>query len=256
MKFFDSHSHYQDEAFKEDRQRILIQEHENDINKIVIPGWDLESSKEAVELAGKYDFIYSAVGIHPSDVNKKQDLEKIYELAQISSKVVAIGEIGLDYHYEDINEHLQKEYFINQIKLANELNKPIIIHTRDAIIDTLKIVKENKINNSGVFHCCPHNIELIKEALKLGYYISFSGTITFKSAEKNAYNAVNAVPLDRILIETDSPYLSPQPYRGQRNSSINVKIVAQKIAEFRNLNLEEVANITYNNAKQLFNISE
>jgi len=254
MIFFDSHCHYQDEAFKNDRESLLLREHENEIDKILVPGWDIDSSKEAIELTNKYDFIYAAVGIHPSDVNKKQELDKIYGLANSSSKVVAIGEIGLDYHYDNIDEKLQKEYFINQIELANKLNKPIIIHTREAISDKLKIVKENKANYSGVFHCCPHNVELIKEALKLGYYISFSGTTTFKSAEKNAYEAVNIVPLERILIETDSPYLAPHPYRGQRNTSINVKLVAQKISEFRNLNLEQVAKITNDNAKKLFNI--
>ena len=224
--FFDSHSHYQDEKFNEDRDEALKDAFNENITKIIIPGWNIESSKQAIDIANKCDFVYAAIGVHPSDSNEKEDLNKLYELSQ-NKKVKAIGEIGLDYHYENINKDLQKQYFINQIKIANNLNLPIIIHTRDAIYDTLEIVKNNKCRNTGVFHCCPHNVELIKEALKIGYYISFSGTVTFKNA-KGAKEAVNMVPLDRLLIETDSPYLSPEPYRGRRNNSINVKLTARK----------------------------
>ena len=224
--FFDSHSHYQDEKFNEDRDEALKDAFNENITKIIIPGWNIESSKQAIDIANKFDFVYAAIGVHPSDSNEKEDLNKLYELSQ-NKKVKAIGEIGLDYHYENINKDLQKQYFINQIKIANNLNLPIIIHTRDAIYDTLEIVKNNKCRNTGVFHCCPHNVELIKEALKIGYYISFSGTVTFKNA-KGAKEAVNMVPLDRLLIETDSPYLSPEPYRGRRNNSINVKLTARK----------------------------
>ena len=225
-EFFDSHSHYQDEKFNEDRDEALKDAFNENITKIIIPGWNLESSKQAIDIANKFRFVYAAIGIHPSDANEKEDLNKLYELSQ-NKKVKAIGEIGLDYHYENINKDLQKQYFINQIKIANDLNLPIIIHTRDAIYDTLEIVKNNKCKNTGVFHCCPHNVELIKEALKIGYYISFSGTVTFKNA-KGAKEAVNMVPLDRLLIETDSPYLAPEPYRGRRNNSINVKLTARK----------------------------
>lgn len=224
-EFFDSHSHYQDEKFNEDRDEALKDAFNENITKIIIPGWNLESSKQAIDIANKFSFVYAAIGVHPSDANEKEDLNKLYELSK-NKKVKAIGEIGLDYHYENINKDLQKQYFINQIKIANDLNLPIIIHTRDAIYDTLEIVKNNKCKSAGVFHCCPHNIELIKEALKIGYYISFSGTVTFKNA-KGAKEAVNMVPLDRLLIETDSPYLSPEPYRGRRNNSINVKITAR-----------------------------
>ena len=151
------------------------------------------------------------------------------------------------------NKELQKQVFLNQIQIANNLDLPIVIHTREAVMDTIEILKTNKVNKKGIFHCCPLNIELIKEALKLGYYISFSGNITFKNS-KNAYSCVSYVPLEKILIETDSPYMTPEPFRGQRNNPAYVQYVAKKIAEIKNLREEEIAQITYNNAKTIFEI--
>lgn len=252
MEFFDTHSHYQDEAFDNDREIELKRAYSEGITKIVVPGWNIENSKTAIELSNKYDFIYSAIGIHPSDVgNEGEDITKLYDMAN-NEKVVAIGEIGLDYHYENISIELQKKYFIEQIKIANELKLPIIIHTRDAIADTLEIVKKYRAEFGGVFHCCPHNIELVKEVLKLGFYVGIGGTLTFKSAKEKAKELLDVLPIEKIVIETDSPYLSPEPYRGTRNDSVKVKEVAKKIAEIKEISLEEVARITYENGNKLF----
>lgn len=183
-------------------------------------------------------------------------IDQIKDLAINNSKVLAIGEIGLDYYWEkDLSRRdLQKEAFIKQINLANELEKPIVIHTREAVMDTIDILKNNEVIKKGVFHCCPLNRELVKEALKLGFYISFAGPITFKNS-KNADEIISMVPNEKILIETDSPYLSPEPLRGKRNDPRNVKYIAEKIASVKKLPLDEVANITYNNTVRLFQIS-
>ena len=195
------------------------------------------------------------VGISPNDLEnlKDEDYLKIEELAE-NKKVVAIGEIGLDYYWNKDNKNLQRKAFIKQIELANKLNLPIVIHTREAVDDTIDILKRQvNVNKKGVFHCCPLNRELVKQALNLGFYISFAGPITFKNA-KNAEEIINMVPLDKILIETDSPYLAPEPNRGKRNDSRNVKYVALKIAQIKELTLEEVAKITYENAIRIFEI--
>ncbi|MBR3163125.1 MAG: TatD family hydrolase [Clostridia bacterium] len=198
-------------------------------------------------------------GIHPSDIadNKEQideQINQIKELVKSNKKVVGIGEIGLDYYWHNDNKELQKYAFTKQINLANELNLPISIHTRDAIDDTINILKnEVKIKSSGVLHCCPFNRELVKHGLDAGLYIAFGGTCTFKNS-KNADEIINMVPLEKILIETDSPYLAPDPVRGTRNDSRNLIYVIKKIANVRELTVEEVAKITYNNAKELFKI--
>ena len=181
-------------------------------------------------------------------------MEKIDEILknETSKKLVAVGEIGLDYHYET-NKDWQKEAFVKQIEIANKYDLPIIIHTREAVSDTIEILKQNPVNKKGIFHCCPFNRELIKEGLKMGFYISIAGPITFKNS-KNAEEIANLVPLDRLLIETDSPYLSPEPVRGTRNDPRNVKYTAQKISEFRKVSIEEIAKATYENAKNIFNI--
>lgn len=216
-------------------------------------GYNIEKSEYAIKLSKQNDYIYSAVGISPNDIEDytKQNLEKIEQMAKYD-KVVAIGEIGLDYYWNKDNKEKQKELFIKQIEIANKLNKPIIIHTRDASIDTIDILKNNSVYARGIFHCCPLNQELIKEGLKLGFYISFSGNVTFKNAKSEG--PISLVPLDRLLIETDSPYLSPEPLRGTRNNSVNVKLVAEKISEIHNKSLEEIAKITYQNANRIFKI--
>lgn len=257
MEFFDSHSHLNDEQFDEDRLDIINKYKSENITKFLTCGYSLEGSKKAIEIADNYDFTYATVGISPNDIPQNEDelwksIAQIEELAK-NKKVVAIGEIGLDYYWNKDNKNIQQEVFKKQIEIANKLDLPIVIHTRDAIMDTLQILKENVVLNKGVFHCCPLNRELIKEALKLNFYISFSGVITFKNA-KNADEIINMVPIDKMLIETDSPYLAPEPVRGTRNNSINVKYVAQKIALSKNISIEEVAKITYDNANKLFKI--
>lgn len=260
MEFFDSHSHYNDGKFDEDRKEIIQETYESGITKFVCAGYDIESSEFSLKIANDYNFIYSIVGISPNDVPESLDeidnmIEKIESLinSDKNKKIVAIGEIGLDYYWNKENKDVQREMFIKQIELANKYNLPIAIHTREAVDDTLKILRENNAKNRGVFHCCPLNRELVKQGLDLGFYISFAGPITFKNS-KNAEEIVNMVPIERILIETDSPYLAPEPKRGTRNDSRNVKFVAEKIAEFKGLKLNEVADSTYNNAKRIFRI--
>lgn len=257
MEFFDSHSHYNDEKFEENREELIRKTYEDGITKLVCAGYDIESSKKAIEIADCHEFIYATCGISPNDVNeiKEEYYEEIYNLGR-HRKVVAIGEIGLDYYWDKENIEAQKQAFIRQIDIANALNLPIQIHTRDATVDTIDILKNKKVcKHKGVIHCCPQNIELIKEVLKLGFYISFAGPITFKNA-KNADLAIKAVPLERLLIETDSPYLSPEPLRGRTNDSRNVKYIAEKISKVKEITIEEVARATYDNARQIFKINE
>lgn len=269
MEFFDSHAHYDDEKFNEDRENLLNSIYEYGITKFVSAGYDVESSKKGLRLSREKEYIYTISGISPNDVKITieetfKDIDVIEGLVKSEielsknenrkSKILAIGEIGLDYHWNTENKKIQQEAFIKQIQLANKFNLPIVVHTREAVMDTLNILK-NMCSSSkgGVFHCCPLNRELVKEGLKLGFYISFAGPITFKNS-KNAEEIVTMVPDDRMLIETDSPYLAPEPKRGTRNDSRNVKYVAAKIAEFKKITIEEVAEKTYENALKIFNI--
>jgi len=260
MEFFDSHSHYNDEKFDEDREEIIKDTYESGITKFVCAGYNIESSLFSLELSKKYDFIYSICGISPNDIPQSEeelwkDIAKITEIVKEnkSKKLVAIGEIGLDYYWNKENKELQKEAFEKQIDLANELELPIVIHSRDASVDTIEMIRNHKVNKAGIFHCCQPNQEMVRQALELGYYISFAGPITFKNS-RNAPDVIKMVPIDRILIETDSPYLTPEPNRGKRNDCRNVKYVAQKIAELKNVPIEEIAKITYDNAKRIFEI--
>lgn len=258
MKLFDSHAHYDDEKFVEDRNEIIMQIKEEGVDKFISAGYSLESSINNLELSKKYEFIYTISGISPNDIPGKEEIidEQIKQIKEIAKnkKVVAIGEIGLDYYWNQENKELQKYAFIEQIKVANNLNKPIVIHTREAIMDTLDILKNiQPAIKKGVFHCCPLNRELVKEALKLGYYISFAGPVTFKNS-KNAEEIIQMVPLEKILIETDSPYLSPEPNRGKRNDSRNLKFIVEKIAKSKDMPIEEIAVTTYENAKKIFEI--
>ena len=256
LELFDTHSHYNDEQFDEDREELLNKIYEENVTKIIVVGYNIIGSKKAVELAKKHNYIYSSVGIHPSDIEKTKEeidkqINKIEELAKIK-KVVAIGEIGLDYHWEKEKKELQKYAFIKQIQLAQKLKLPIIIHTRDAIADTIEILKTVKIENSGVLHCCTLNKDLIKTGIDAGLYTSFGGPITYKNTKN--LELIKEIPEDKILIETDSPYLSPEPNRGKRNDSSNIKYIAAKIAEIKQITIEEIAKITYQNAQKLFKI--
>ena len=258
IRLFDTHSHYNDEAFDEDRDEVIKSIFEYGVQNTVVVGDNIKNSKKALEIASEYDFIYAGVGIHPSEVAKtvhEIDLE-IVQISKIaeSDKVVAIGEIGLDYHWNKDNKELQKYAFLEQIKLSNDLNLPIIIHSRDAIMDTIDILKhEVKPEKRGILHCCQLNQDLVKVGIEAGLYISFAGSITFKSS-KNANDIISMVPDDRILIETDCPYLSPEPNRGKRNDSRNVIYVAEKIASVKGETLEEIAKKTYDNAMKIYDL--
>ena len=246
MELFDSHSHYNDEKFDIDREQIIKEVYEAGITRTVCVGYNVEKSKFALEIANSHDSIFATCGISPNDI-EDFSLENLREIEKIgkNKKIVAIGEIGLDYYWNKENKEKQKELFIKQIEIANRLNKPIVIHTRDAYIDTIEILKKHQVNKKGIFHCCPLNQELIKEGLKLGFYISFSG---------KAEAILELVPMDKMLIETDSPYLTPEPFRGKRNNPSMVKLVAQRVSEVKKVPIETVTEITYKNANEIFNI--
>ena len=256
MNFFDSHMHIDDEQFDNDREIIIKKIYDSGVTKAIDLGCNIKSSKKVIDIVNNTNFIYAAVGLHPEEIPQTEDelwktIDEIKKLAIQNEKVVAIGEIGLDYYWRKDNKELQKTAFIAQIKLANELDLPISIHTRDAIDDMIQIIKNNKVDKSGVLHCCPFNPELVKHGLEEGLYIGFGGTCTFKNS-KNACKILEMVPLDRILIETDSPYLSPEPVRGTRNDSSNLVYIVNKIADVKKKSAEEIANITYKNAENLF----
>lgn len=258
MELFDSHAHLEDEKFEQDRTELIQQIKEAGITRLISAGYSLESSRKAKELAEKYDFIYTTSGISPNDIPQTEEelwimLQEIKKIAKQNEKAVAIGEIGLDYYWNQDNKEMQQLAFMQQIELANELKLPIVIHTREAVMDTIAILKKNEVTCKGVFHCCPLNPELVKEALKLGFYISFAGPVTFKNS-KNANEVIAMVPNEKMLIETDSPYLSPEPLRGKRNDCRNVKYVAQKIAEVKQMPVEEIAKVTYQNANRIFGL--
>lgn len=258
MELFDSHAHLDDEKFNEDREKLIQQIREAGVSKLISAGYSLEGSKRAIDLSNQYDFIYATCGISPNDIPQTEEelwimLDEMKKIVKQNKKIVAIGEIGLDYYWNQENKELQKLAFIRQIELANELKLPIVIHTREAVMDTIGILKQHEAVFKGVFHCCPLNRELVKEALRLGFYISFAGPVTFKNS-KNADEIIHMVPSEKMLIETDSPYLSPEPLRGRRNDSRNVKYIAQKIAEIKGIEVEEIARITYQNAEKIFDI--
>lgn len=251
--FFDTHAHYDDEAFNEDREALLAAMPENGVGLIVNPGCDLDSSRRAVELSNKYEHVYCAVGFHPEELSKfsEEAYGEIEKLA-MDKKCVAIGEIGLDYYWDDTHKEEQKELFIRQIELALKLDKPVIIHDREAHGDSMEIITAYPALR-GVFHCYSGSAEMAKELLKRGWYLGFDGPLTYKNARKTV-ETLEICPLDRIVIETDSPYLSPVPMRGKRNDSRNLIYTAAKLAEVKNITPEEAAAITMENGRRLFNI--
>lgn len=256
MEFFDTHMHLDDSKFDLDREEVINKIWNAGVTKCINMGCNVESSKKAINIAEKHSFIYAACGLHPEDIPQTEEdlwktISEIKELVLKNEKIVAIGEIGLDYYWKQDNKDLQKKAFEKQIELANELQLPVSIHTRDSIDDTISIIRKIKIERSGVLHCCPFNPELVKQGLNAGLYIGFGGTCTFKNS-KNAPKIVEIVPLDKILIETDAPYLAPEPLRGTRNDSSNLKYVVKKLAEFKNITPEEMAKITFENAQNLF----
>jgi TatD DNase family protein len=253
--YFDSHAHLNDEKFFNDLDEIIKKMKEIGVSLVMVPGADLESSIRSVKLSKEYDIIYSAVGIHPHD-SKEINEEKIGIIRNLAKeeKVKAIGEIGLDYYYDFSPKEDQIYWFERQLELANELKMPVIIHDRDAhkdVIDTL--IKMNSFDNGVLMHCYSGSLELMKEYVKLGAYISIAGPVTFNNAVKLTDVATH-IPIDRILIETDSPYLSPVPNRGKRNDPSNVVYVAKKIASLRNISIEEFSKHTMENGKRFFRI--
>lgn len=250
---FDSHAHLDDRKFDSDRSETIAALQKSGVSCFVNIGADMESSESSVALAEKYDFVYAAVGVHPYDAETVTDelIEKLRAMAQ-NKKVVAIGESGLDYHYEDADKQVQKNAFIKHIELANELDMPVIVHNRDSHQDMMDILREHKPKNA-IIHCYSGSAEMAKEIVKMGYYISFSGTVTFKNARK-VQEAVAEVPLDKLLAETDSPYLCPEPERGKRNDPSKMRYTVEKLAEIKGVTFEEMARITLENAKRVYNI--
>ena len=251
--FFDTHAHYDDRAFDKDREELLPRLYGEGVALILDQGCDLDSSRMAIELAERYDFIYAAVGFHPEELKSfsEEGFRAIRALAE-HPKCRAIGEIGLDYYWDDTHKVEQKELFRRQINLALELGKPVVVHDREAHGDSLEIVRDYP-ELRGVFHCFSGSPEMAGELLKRGWYLGFDGPVTYKNARR-ALEVLEICPLDRLLLETDSPYLSPVPMRGKRNDSGNLKYVAEKIGELKGLSGEEVARITMENGKRLFGI--
>ena len=251
---FDTHAHYDDEAFDADREAVLSALPEQNVGLIVNPGCTVESSRTAVALAETYPHVYAAVGIHPENCGDfvPAHMDEIRALAQ-HPKAVAIGEIGLDYYWpENPPKELQRQVLRRHMALAEELHLPVIIHDREAHADSLAIVAEFPAV-TGVFHCFAGSVEMARELLKRGWMLSFNGAITFKNARK-APEVIAEVPMDRLMIETDSPYLTPTPYRGRRNDSGYVHLVAEKIAQIKGLDPDEVERITWENGKRFFGI--
>ncbi len=254
-QLYDTHAHLDDRMFDGDRDAVIEKIKNSNVGLVNNIAADIESSYAAIALAEKYNFIYATVGVHPSDVLSmtQKDIDTLRELSK-HPKVVAIGEIGLDYHYDDADPEVQKHWLREQLDLAKELDLPVIIHDRDSKGECVAILKEKKINN-GVVHCFSGSAETARELVKMGMHISFTGVVTFKNARR-AIEAVKAIPIERLFIETDCPYMAPEPFRGQRNDSSMVYRVAEKIAEIKELSTEEVIRITRENAVKFFDIPQ
>ncbi len=252
---FDSHAHYDDTKFDDDRYEVIQRAFDSGVSYILNAASNISSAVDCIGLSQEFDFIYAAVGVHPHNAEGMNE-GAIATLADFASdkKVVAIGEIGLDYYYDNSPREVQKHWFSRQIDMARNIGLPVVVHNRDAHEDTLKIlVAENAKSVGGVLHCYSGSVEMAKILLENNFYISVGGPLTFKNAVK-VIEVVKYVPLDRLLIETDSPYLTPEPHRGKRNDSSYVRLVAEKLAEVRNIPFEEIARITTENAKRLFRI--
>ena len=252
---FDSHAHYDDEAFDNDRKELLGSMKENRIEYIVNVGASMKTCRQTLELVKQHKFIYGAIGVHPSDTAELNE-DKFKELCKMvdSDKIVAVGEIGLDYYWDEPDRSIQKKWFERQIHMAKDKNKPIIYHSRDAAKDTLDIIKSTKAwEVGGVIHCFSYGVEMAREYLNMGYYIGVGGVVTFKNAKK-LKEVVEYTPLDKILIETDCPYLTPVPFRGKRNDSTKLHYVVEEIANIKGVDVEEVMRITMENAKRMYRL--
>ena len=252
--YFDTHAHYDDKRFAEDADELLKHVYEAGVTLVVNAACDEESSVAALSLADRHDFVYAAVGVHPHDA-KSMTENSISALEKLAGhpKAVAIGETGLDYHYDNSPRDIQKKRFAEQLELAQGLKMPVIIHEREACADALDIVSAFR-GIKGVFHCFSGSWETAEILLDMGFYLSFTGVITFKNARKSL-EVIEKMPRDRLMIETDCPYLAPEPYRGKRNSSLYLPFTAQKVAEVLNISQEEAALLTYENGKRFFGIA-
>lgn len=251
---FDSHAHVDDKRFDDDREETIARAKEAGLEAILNAGADMFSSARAVELAGKYAMVYASVGIHPHDAKeaREADYPKLAEWCR-QAKVVAVGEIGLDYHYDLSPREVQRQVFIRQLDVARQMNMPVIIHNREAHADSMAIVKAEGKGLTGVFHCFSGSVEMVRELLKMGWYVSVAGPVTFANAHK-LHEVVQSVPLERLLVETDCPYLTPEPFRGRRNEPAYVRYVAEKVAAIRGMDAAELAAATTANAKRFFGI--
>lgn len=250
---FDTHAHYADSAFDEDREAVLAELPSKGVSYVMLASSSVKDTAENAQLAGCYDYIYAASGVHPESVDTDPEdyLDIVRKTALSSPKIKAIGEIGLDYHYEGYDREKQIRFFEEQIVLAKELVLPIIVHSRDATEDTMTLLKKHR--PQGILHCFSGSAETAKEVIKLGMYIGFTGVITFKNAKK-AIKALEAVPLDRLLLETDCPYMAPVPFRGKRCDSSMIAYTAEKAAEIKGISVQELVDITCENAKRIYSI--
>ena len=257
MKIFETHAHYDDEAFREDREALFDEMFANDIDTIINVGASFAGCEQSVALAGSHEKIYAAVGIHPEDVEELTEARMAWlkKTASENEKVLAIGEIGLDYHYPEPANEIQQQWFRRQLRLAADIKKPVIIHSREACQDTLACMRaEHAEQIGGVIHCYSYSKEAAQEFLKMGFYFGFGGVVTFKNAKK-AVEAVEAIPIEKILLETDCPYMAPEPNRGKRNYSGYLPYVAERIAQIKQMTAQEVIDITNANARKLFGLS-
>lgn len=252
---FDTHAHYDDEIFDEDRDELLWKMKEQGVDFIVNVGSSIASTEKTLELVERYPFLYGSVGVHPSETGELTE-NRMPWLEEVCSKekIVAVGEIGLDYHWPEPEREIQKKWFRRQLVLASKVELPVIIHSRDAAEDTLRILKEwDKDKTGGVIHCFSYTKEIAREYLSMGYYFGIGGVLTFKNARKLA-EAVEIIPMDKILLETDCPYLAPEPYRGKRNQSVYIDLVAEKLAELKGIDKKEALRITSENAKAFYHL--
>lgn len=252
---FESHAHYDDDAFAKDRDKLLAELEENGVGYVMNISSDLASVERTLALAERYPFVYAAVGIHPSDTGelKEGDLSWLKEQCR-REKVLAVGEIGLDYYWDNVEHKVQERWFARQLAMANETGLPVVIHSRDAVKATLDVMRaEAPVEKAGVIHCFSYTKETAKEFLDMGYLIGVGGVVTFKNAKK-LRECVEYLPLEAILLETDCPYLAPEPYRGKRNCSLYLPFVAEEIARIKGISAEEVIEVTEKNAKRLFGI--
>ena len=257
MKIFETHAHYDDEAFREDREALFDEMFAKDIDTIINVGASFAGCEQSVALADSHEKIYAAVGIHPEDVEELTEARMAWlkKTASENEKVLAIGEIGLDYHYPEPATEIQQQWFRRQLRLAADIKKPVIIHSREACQDTLACMRaEHAEQIGGVIHCYSYSKEAAQEFLKMGFYFGFGGVVTFKNAKK-AVEAVEAIPIEKILLETDCPYMAPEPNRGKRNYSGYLPYVAERIAQIKQMTAQEVIDITNANARKLFGLS-